>query len=70
MAVPIIVTTVDVFRMGAGAAEVRIEDADRVTLILSAPGAESMTFKFTGEQAKRIGDGLMTAAIRLSIRDV
>lgn len=68
MPAPIIITTVDAFRMGAGSAEVRLEEADRVTLILNHPNRDTLTIKFTAEQAKRIGDGLMTAAVRLSVK--
>lgn len=64
---PLIIQTIDAFGMGKGGAEVRIEE-DLVTLILRHPQVEPMTFKFNAEQAKRIGDALLTGAARLSIK--
>lgn len=65
---PDIIQVIDAFGMGAGGAEVRVED-DRVQLILRHPGhLGGLTFKFDAEQAKRIGDALLTGGARLSIK--
>lgn len=72
MAKPVIVQTVDVLRLvdtfggAVGSIEVRV-DGDRVVMLLNRAGQHQRRYSFTAEQAKRIGDGLMTAAVRLSI---
>ncbi len=66
---PVIIQTVDVLNMGPGAyVEVRLDTADRVTLIVGMPGQQPRHYLFVAEQAKRIGDALQTGAVRLGIK--
>jgi hypothetical protein len=65
---PEIIQVVDVLQMGAGAAvEVRV-NKERVVLIVYMPGQQPRRYTFNGEQAKRIGDALMTGAARLEVK--